>query len=757
MNTSDFQNLIQRLLDGEITADEFAALEAELLENPEAIEAYRIYAGLHCGLERQGEIDAAIRHSPVVPIDRVLAMQRRRVAKISLLAAAAVVMISGLVLWRIMTPGTPAYQATLRSAPGSSFIISQNGEDGGSTKRILAQGSTIRLDHGAIELALPHQVRATLEAPSTLTLVDDHTVDLDRGRVFFEVRSTEGRGFTVVTPHQRIVDLGTAFGVDLPTGSDQANLHVFEGSVRIDDLEGKPTKAVIAAPRFVVLDGTRVSKELEDTPVSFRKQLPDKVETILNEDFESGLRAGCDYAIHIDPTAIRDSSGNRFPGISKEEPWRFSTAPGLSIQNASFESAEVIRGTPIPHWPEVTRTGIGFNTSGTSVLQPTAGRLYVLMDPNRTLAQQLGSPIREGTTYHLKIDVGSDPEVPGGQAIVQFFGSDNGHDQPLAEIHVTPPVNEWLRDQTLEFTPTAHDANGQTLGIALSSKEGRIAFDNLRLSEIPHIHSDFAATTPAETYQASEPANRTPRISDYDPARDGLNTESDRVPALTFDRPVQFGTGRIIIQNLTKGTTDELVVGSNSTKLRGPIVTLHPPLNLEEGADQAGGIPSWQWSGSMGRFNPAPTGHRYQHPDLADDSNTRGTLAGMKGASLAVLHGTVEGSSIRRQIGTIDSGQNYTVTVGIGCRSPARDHSTSFAGYRIRLMHESIELAGIGSDIPPGPPGSVTTVGFSWNSGHLPKGVSPGDPLSIEIETSQAPGYLDLDQVVVSRFSLDPR
>ena len=74
--------------------------------------------------------------------------------------------------------------------------------------------------------------------------------------------------------------------------------------------------------------------------------------------------------------------------------------------------------------------------------------------------------------------------------------------------------------------------------------------------------------------------------------------------------------------------------------------------------------------------------------------------------------------------------------------------------FTIRLNSGDTILAELTDDTPPGPPDSVTTVGFSWDSSTPPEGVSPGDPLAIEIAPNQAsgeePGYLDIDHVRVT-------
>lgn len=751
MNPTDYNHLIQQLLDGEISAGDFAQLDEELKQNPEALMAYRLFAGIHCGLERKGEIDAAIRTAPVVPIDRLMTLQRRKIIRTSLLAAAAVIVLSGLVLWQIMAPEKSAVQATLNSTPGSSFTLSHAADGKPSSRSVLSRGSTIHLDHGAVELSLPHQVRAILEAPATLTLIDDRTVDLTRGRGFFEVESAEGHGFTVITPNQKIVDLGTAFGVDLPVGSDRTHLHVFEGSVRIDGLDGKETGEVLRAPAAVSLRGVKVFGQLEAQPGRFLRSLPDKVESVFIEDFESGLLADKDYAVQIDPTVIRDHAGNRFAGISEKDPWRFSTSKELRIRNPGFE-APTSRGGLTPHWPEVTGAQISAYIAGP---KPTEGDQHLLLLPDRTVVQDLDAPIRAGTTYTLTLDIGNESSNSNSRAIVSFFGSVAGYQKPLAEIRVDPPPGGWLHNRILSYTATTEDATGQTLGIALSAKNQWVTFDDLRILETHDVDpAESLGNLAEESAPGGQPDTTAPRVSGFDPAPDDFNAPLDAVPTVVFDEALQFGTGRIVVRNLTDGSESELVVGSRFTSLGENILTFLPPLGLEDGGSQIGGIPGWESSGPVSRFNPAGNGDRYHHPDLADNSKTRGAVDSMNGPTLATLGNAGQTSAIRRPLGKAEEGRIYTVSVGIGCRNLNAADATPFAGYRIRLLRDSAVLAEISGQTPPDPPDSVTPVGFSWASSQNPEVSTDYAPLILEISTL-APvggqsGELDIDHVKVT-------
>ena len=749
MNPKDYQHLIQQLLDGEISAGDFARLDGELRQNPEALAAYRLYAGIHCGLVRKGEIDAAIRSAPVVPIERLRLLERKRIVRTSLLAAAAVVLISGLVLWQTMASEKSATRATLSFTPGSSFTLSHTEQGADTSPTTLSQGSTIRLDHGAVELALPHQVRAILEAPATLTLIDDRTVGLKRGRGYFEVKSPDGHGFSVETPHQRIVDLGTAFGVDLPTGSDDTHLHVFEGSVRIEGLDGKETGETVRAPRAVSIRGSKISGQLKGVDDRFLQRLPDRLESVFTEDFETGLLADRDYAVSMDPTVIRDLADNRFAGICEKEPWRFSTSKELRIRNPGFEEATT-KGGGKPHWKEVAGAQI---STYVAEPKPTEGSQFLLLPPDRTVVQDLDAPIRAGTTYTLTLDIGNESSNSKSHAIVSFFGSVAGYQKPLAEIRVDPPPGAWLRSRILSYTATTEDATGQTLGIALSAKTNWVTFDDLRISETRGV---VPAESPGSLRHGSAPDGQQdttpPLASLFSPAKDATEAPFDDIPTIVFHKPIQFGTGRIMIRNITDDSDTEIVVGSRFTSLDGHVLTFLPPLGLADCARQHGGIPGWECSGSVSRFNPSGNGDQYRHPDLADDSKTRGALDSMKGPTLATLGNAGELGSIRSTLGLAEKGRIYTVSVGIGCRDV--EDTTAFPGYRIRLLRDSAVLAEVFGKNPPGPPNSLTPVGFSWDSDANTEESNDYAPLILEISTLEAigghSGDLDIDHVKVT-------
>jgi hypothetical protein len=473
------------------------------------------------------------------------------------------------------------------------------------------------------------------------------------------------------------------------------------------------------------------------------------VESVFTEDFESGLLAGKDYAVSMDPTVILDLAGNRFAGITEQEPWRFSTSKELRIRNPGFEEATT-KGGGKPHWQEVNREQISVFTVGP---KPTEGQQHLLLLPDRTVVQDLDVPIRAGTTYTLTLDIGNSPTGSSSQADVRFFGSDAGYKASLAGIRVNPPEDAWLHGQILSYTATTEDATGQTLGIALSAKDGWVTYDDLRIFETREAApAESPRSLSEESGPSGQPDTRPPLVSSFEPTPDAPNAALDHPPTLVFEEPIRFGTGRITIRNLTDGSEAELVVGSQHTSLRNHVLTFLPPLALAEGGRQIGGIPGWECSGPVSRFNPSGNGDRYRHPDLADNSKTRGALDSMKGPTLVTLGNAGQPGTILRSLGKAEEERTYTVSVGIGCRD-ATD-TTPFAGYRIRLLRDSVVLAEVSGETPPGSPNSITPVGFSWHSSDHSQESTEDAPLILEISTllpmAGKGGELDIDHVQVT-------
>lgn len=93
----------------------------------------------------------------------------------------------------------------------------------------LLTGHTYHLQQGVAKLKMNSGAEVILESPASFELLHQNSLRLRKGSLAAEVE-TEAVGFVVETPSQRVVDLGTRFGVNVTTDGT-SETHVFQGQV----------------------------------------------------------------------------------------------------------------------------------------------------------------------------------------------------------------------------------------------------------------------------------------------------------------------------------------------------------------------------------------------------------------------------------------------------------------------------------------------------------------------------------------------
>jgi hypothetical protein len=228
----DLHAQIQRMLDGELSDGELLAMEAELMENEESRKLYQQLASLHSDLELLHAGQSTLGKSNVVPIKLVESKQRKRVFKIALYAAAAVIMISMMLLHLTKVPEPPI--ASFRTTPTADFSLTHDLAEGGDAPegQVLVVGSKLNLRKGILESKFASGVRVVIEAPCILRVLANDRVAVDQGVAWFEVPE-KAVGFTVETKELTVVDLGTAFGVNSAPSKGRDEVHVTQGAVEV--------------------------------------------------------------------------------------------------------------------------------------------------------------------------------------------------------------------------------------------------------------------------------------------------------------------------------------------------------------------------------------------------------------------------------------------------------------------------------------------------------------------------------------------
>ena len=806
----DVEHRIQRLIDGDLTAEELATLETELMASSEAMETYQAYLELDCALKEQIDGERVVKSQSVLPINRIMTIERRFQIKVSLFAAAAIVLLAMVGMWYLQAPDRQPPLAKFQIAPGSDFTLTHSGEGNAPAGNTMEEGSRLVLRHGVAELKLPHDVRAVVEAPAEMTLRDDRTLELAHGRALIQITTVEGQGFTVLTPHQRIVDLGTSFGIDSPKGRNEIELHVLEGRVRVDGRDGKHGE-IIKANRSVLLAGTRVLREIDNPSVGFLRHLPPNVDTLVNEDFATGLLAGQNYVIRMDRYVIRDLSGKDFGGIDDDSTWNFATTPNATptiiTPIAATSPTPAIYGNM-----DTLIDGSGLSGSGISghILSETHGygvkanswHSQLIAPSTIEMTFDLGGTFTVNSVHIWNWIADNNVMNRSVKTIDISFSSDGGKTygnlidnlgefaKPASTTPATTPI-ATVPVSTITFPAAVSGVTHIKLTDFQNHGDPYTAMSEIRFGEpassSDNRFTDWIAQFPSvgdqtgidddpdgdrlsnglEAQFGTHPGQSTPTqlptptpapskrdnsppvfIATY-PADDSTSATRDGQLKMLFNKPIKLGTGRVYIQNVTNWSESELVVGDHRLSIDSRTLTINPPIELKDGTRSRGWLAGWQTDAPVTFLNPRGDGKWYHNDDLRDDRPTRGMIGSMRSPGMTSINQT-----IRREIGTITAESRYTVSAAIGVRADDAEIKSTFLGYTIRLRSGDTVLAQLASDTPPGPANSVNTVGFSWDATTLPKDVKSGDPINIEIIPNRAngssPGYLDLNALRIS-------
>jgi hypothetical protein len=104
----------------------------------------------------------------------------------------------------------------------------------------LVAGQTVNIRHvtvesGTMNFRVASGVNIAASGPVEFEFLDAMNVRLVRGQLTAEVEP-QARGFTVLTPHGKVVDLGTRFGVDVAQSAN-ADVVVFQGEVQVHKMD----------------------------------------------------------------------------------------------------------------------------------------------------------------------------------------------------------------------------------------------------------------------------------------------------------------------------------------------------------------------------------------------------------------------------------------------------------------------------------------------------------------------------------------
>ncbi len=259
----EWHELIQRYIAGTLADADARELEVALKQDDQLADLYLSHVNLDLALAAMSETLEIQQHFKA-PVASTPVRQSLWCSRPAWLAAAAcfIAMAAG-IGWQ----SSQRVFATVAKGAGAEEFSD------GATLR----GERHELKAGTVELITARGARVVVEGPAEFYFESAQRLRMKRGRLAAEVPPT-AKGFTVVTPSGDAVDLGTRFGVDVPT-SGAAEIHVFQGEV-IAKASGASTRQSLRRGDAVAMDhGASETRELRSA-------------AFIQPDEMSGLAAG---------------------------------------------------------------------------------------------------------------------------------------------------------------------------------------------------------------------------------------------------------------------------------------------------------------------------------------------------------------------------------------------------------------------------------------------------------------------------------
>jgi ferric-dicitrate binding protein FerR (iron transport regulator) len=259
-------DLVGRYLSGQATSDEVARLEALMVEDPQLRADFLACARVDGALPGAvGEKGSLVEFQPEVSARS----QWRRWAPTA--AAAALLILAGGLWWKgeQNKPAQPQLVARFGELLDCRWMDSNTRVQSGDP---IANGQRIELSAGSADLHFNTGARLKLIGPAIVETRTENSVFLTLGEARLVAETPESKGFTVVTPNSKFVDISTAFTATVsPDGLSRLEVSAGEVDVLVDGIE--KSRRLKAGETLYVEPGERkivALMESGDGTVTFR-------------------------------------------------------------------------------------------------------------------------------------------------------------------------------------------------------------------------------------------------------------------------------------------------------------------------------------------------------------------------------------------------------------------------------------------------------------------------------------------------------
>ncbi|BCX46783.1 hypothetical protein HAHE_06910 [Haloferula helveola] len=274
MNPSprQIEQLFQDLEDGGISSQDHALLMRLLVDDPVVLRRYcrhmAFVGAMHQEAASRAELDGCpSRIAEPKPAGRLFAN--------SLVAAAAILLITALVAAFITLRQEPPLVVTIEAPAGSAWSVS-GGEDDVASNGVLHEGSTVEVATGLVSFTMDCGARMIVEGPATVSFPTLHNPVVESGSLWIET-APASEPMCVTAAGWEFRDIGTRFGVAIGTDG-QPILTVTDGKVRASRVEGGASHLVTASDHASVFDadGDRLLVPAETDPFPALPRLLEK-------------------------------------------------------------------------------------------------------------------------------------------------------------------------------------------------------------------------------------------------------------------------------------------------------------------------------------------------------------------------------------------------------------------------------------------------------------------------------------------------
>lgn len=228
IDPSELCRVLAELEADELGLQDRADLMALIDRSPAAQRIYLEYFEMTAMLEVEARIHAEQGKMPVVTGQGGMA---KRIFRRSVLAAAAIIMLSAIAATLFVVDRSEAGDLSVSATAGAQWLVDGVLRDPSDGESLVAKGSSIMVRSGMVELKLATGVTYVVQGPAHVSFSEPERAVLHDGWLWVDSASSD-ESLEVETPELIVRDIGTRFGVRVRS-EGPAEVHLIEGKVEV--------------------------------------------------------------------------------------------------------------------------------------------------------------------------------------------------------------------------------------------------------------------------------------------------------------------------------------------------------------------------------------------------------------------------------------------------------------------------------------------------------------------------------------------